>query len=290
MTALARDTVRRGKTLAGVLTALMFAMPLAAATRTYQGSMVALNTSGYVVKASADPTLRIIGVDEAGADNSAGSAGDVTCTPTRGAFYFVNSASTDAITDSDLGRYAFVVDDNTVARTSAYGARPVAGRILGVDDFGVLVEVGAGLEGSATEDFLVLANEDLSAKQFFAVDLANSSGVAKAAAISAAGQRAVGILQNAPTSGAVAVIRALGRITKMISGGSVTAADTVGLTSAGKAKTAVKGRTDTSDSGGATDPLIGSHTLGVALVSGASDGDAIQVLLCPICAAPTTAA
>lgn len=282
MTALARDTIRRSQTLGGVLAALMFAMPLAAATRTYQGSMVALNTSGYVVKASADPTLRIIGVDEVGADNSSGSAGDVTCTPTRGAFYFANSSSTDAITDSDLGRYAYVVDDNTVARTSAYGARPVAGRILGVDDFGVLVEVGAGLDGSATEDFLVLAGADLSAKQYYGVDLVNSSGVAKATAISAAGQRCIGILQNAPASGAVAIVRSLGRVTRMISGGSVTAAENVGVTSAGKAKTAVDARVDTSDSGGANDPLKGSNAIGIALISGATDGDAINVLLLPL--------
>lgn len=282
MTALAANYSRKSQTLSGVLIAVLFAMPVAASTRVYQGSMVALNTSGYLVKASADPTLRIVGVSEDEVNNSSGSAGDLTCKPQRGAYYFANSSSTDAITDSDLGRYAYVVDDNTVARTSAYGARPTAGRILGVDGNGVLVEVGAGLDGSATEDFLVLAGADLSAKQYYGVDLVNSSGVAKATAISAAGQRCVGILQNAPTSGAVAIVRTLGKITRMISGGSVTAAENVGVTSAGKAKTAVDARVDTSDAGATDDPLKGSTAIGVALVSGATDGDAINVLLLPL--------
>lgn len=282
MTALSANYSRKCQTLTGVLLATLLAMPVAASTHVYQGSMVGLNTSGYLVKASADPTLRIVGVSESDVDNSSGAAGDLTCVPKRGPYYFANSSSTDAITDADLGRYAFVVDDATVARTSAYGARPVAGRILGVDGNGVLIEVGAGLDGSATEDFLVIAGADLSTKQYLGMDLTNSSGVAKAVACSAAGQRCVGVLQNAPASGAVAIIRTLGKVTRMISGGSVTAAENVGVTSAGKAKTAVDARVDTSDAGGANDPLKGSNSIGVALISGATDGDAINVLLLPL--------
>lgn len=287
MTALSRSISRKGQTLQTVL-AKMFAMPVAASTRIYLGALVALDTSGTLVNASANAAHRVVGVYHDGTEdvnNSSGAAGDLTCAPTRGAFYFANSSSVDAITDGDLGRACFVVDNNTVARTSAYGARPVAGRVLGVDADGVLVEVGTGMDPQADCDLFVLANADLSALQFYAVDLVNSSGSAKAAAISAAGQRVVGILQNAPASGAVAVIRPLGcgRVSKMIVGGSVTSAASIAVTSAGKAKTAVPGTVSGSN-------VVASNLAGVALISGASDGDTIQVLLSAQGIAPTTAA
>ncbi len=292
MTALTRNITRKHQ-LAVALLSPLFAMPVLAAATIYAGALVALTPAGYLTNASADASLRPVGVWNGGevVDNSAGSSGAQTCVPTRGAFYFTNSSSVDAITDADLGRPAYVVDNNTVARTSAYGARPVAGRVVGVDASGVLVEVGTGVTG-VEEDLLVLANEDLSAKQFYGMDLANASGVAKAVTCSAAGQRCVGFLQNAPASGAVAVIRTIAppRFSKAVSGGSVTAADSIAMTSAGKVKTAVKGRTDTSDGGGAVDPLLGSNVCGIALVSGATDGDSITVLLLPQGAIPTTAA
>jgi len=298
MTALTRNIVRKkqgGLGGGGAFVALLAALPVLATAKLYTGALLALTPAGYVTNASADASLRVVGVYEDGVtevDNTSGSNGDLTCKPTRGAFYFANSSSTDAVVDGDTGRACYVVDNNTVARTSAYGARPVAGRVLGVDDSGVLVEVGPACDPQADCDLLVLASEDLSAKQFYAVDLANASGVAKALAISAAGQRVVGILQNAPASGAVAIVRPLGcgRTSKMISGGSVTAGESLGVTSAGKAKTIVKGKVDTSDAGGASDPVIGSNAAGIALVSGATDLDVIQVLLSAQGAVPTTAA
>lgn len=291
MTALSRNVVRKRNNI-GACDPL-FAMPVLASTTIYAGAMVALTPAGYLTNASADASLRVVGVYNGSeeVDNSAGSSGDLTAVPERAAFYFANSSSTDAIVDADLGRPCYVVDNNTVARTSAYGVRPVAGRVVGVDTSGVLVEVGSGLADFA-DDLLVIAGEDLSAKQFLGMDLSNSSGVAKAVTCSAAGQRCVGVLQNAPASAAVAIVRTLSspRMTKMVSGGSVTAADSLAVTSAGKAKPAVKGRTDTSDAGGATDPLIGSNVVGIAMISGASDGDVISVLLVAQGCLPTTAA
>lgn len=293
MTALTRNISRKHQ-LAVALLAPLFAMPVAASTRIYLGALTALTPAGYLVNASADASLRVVGVyqdGDADVNNSAGAAGDLTCKPSRGAFYFTNSGTTDAITDADLGRPCYVVDNNTVARTSAYGARPVAGKVIGVDALGVLVEVGAGVTG-VEEDLLVLANADLSSSQYLGIDLANASGVAKAVVVSAAGQRCVGFLQNAPASGAVAIVRTIAppRFSKAVSGGSVTAADSIAMTSAGKVKTAVKGRTDTSDAGAAVDALLGSNVCGIALVSGASDNDSITVLLLPQGAIPTTAA
>lgn len=290
MTALTRNVSRRAQIAAGVLIAHLALMPVAAATHIYQGAAVALTASGYLTNASADPSLRVVGLAEDEADNTNGSAGDLSIKPRRGAHYFANSSTTDAVTDTDVGRACYVVDNNTVARTSAAGLRPVMGRVLLVDDAGVLVELG--VDDTQTElDLMLLANEDLSSKQFHFVDLTNSSGTAAVVACSAAGQRVAGVLQNAPASGAVAIIRPIGcgRTTKVISGGSVTAGDTLGSTAAGRAKTAVKAKVDTSDGGSASDPVIASKAAGIALTSGATNGDAMYAVLSAIGAEVTTA-
>ena len=287
MTALTRNVTRPAQST-HVLLAALFAMPVLAAAKVYLGAMVGITPAGYLTNATADASLRIVGVYQDGTDsvdNTSGASGDLTLVPTRGAFYMANSSSTDAIVDADIGRACYVVDNNTVARTSNYGARPVAGRVIGVDSAGVLVEIGPGMDPQADCDLLVLASADLSAIQFYGVDLANSSGSAKALAISAAGQRCVGILQNAPASGAVAIIRPLGcgRMSKMISGGSVTSAQSLGCTSTGKAKAAAATSVSSTT-------VVASNLCGVAMISGSSDGDVIQVLLIAQGIAPTTAA
>ena len=292
MTALTRNITRKSQTAGGVLLSVLFAMPVAAATTIYQGSLLALNQSGYLVKASADASLRVVGVSEDKVDNSAGAAGDLTCKPVRGAWYFANSSTTDAVIDADLGRPCYVVDDNTVARTNGNGARPMAGIVVGVDADGVLVEVGTSVDRDAADDFLVLANASLTTKQFHFVYLVNSSDVPKAAYVAAAGGRPDGILQNAPDSGAVAVIRPCGsgKCSKLIAGGVVTCGDAVASKNDGRAKTAVAGTV----AGGAGDPandaLVGSYAGGVAMATSANDGDVIYVRLTLTGAIPTTAA
>lgn len=65
-----------------------------------------------------------------------------------GCFNFKNSAGADAIALADVGREAFIVDDETVARTSGNGLRAPAGRIVDVDADGVWIDIGEpGLTG-----------------------------------------------------------------------------------------------------------------------------------------------
>lgn len=133
MTALstARDTQRRdGQQLN---------LPMSA-SKVWEGSIVALNSSGYATKGAVATTLRAAGVAEETVDNSAGSAGDKTINVKRGTFKFANSASTDQITLADYGKACYIVDDQTVAKTDGSSARSVAGTIRGVDTDGVWVE------------------------------------------------------------------------------------------------------------------------------------------------------
>lgn len=107
----------------------------------YQGALIAVNTSGYVAPASADPTLKVIGWSRGRVDNSAGAAGALRVPYCRKPIRCVNSSGADAITNAHVGEYCYVVDDQTVALTSGGGDRPVAGRVRHVDSTaGVLVE------------------------------------------------------------------------------------------------------------------------------------------------------
>ena len=110
------------------------------ASKIFAGTMAQKNATGYGVKASATIANTTLGVAEAQADNSSGASGDIRVNVRRNVVgVFGNSASGDAITIADIGASCYVVDDQTVAKTDNSGARPVAGKIVDVDTFGVHV-------------------------------------------------------------------------------------------------------------------------------------------------------
>lgn len=135
MTALAKDrnTPRRD--------GIQFHDPVAASTTIYAGSLVCLNASGYAVPGSTATTLKARGVAQEQVDNSAGAAGAQEIETRRGVFPFANSSSTDQITRADIGSTAYIVDDQTVAKTNGTSTRSVAGIVRDVDDAGVWVEI-----------------------------------------------------------------------------------------------------------------------------------------------------
>ena len=128
-----RNTVRRD--------GVQYSDPVAASTRIYAGALVCINASGYAVPGSTATTLKARGVAQEQVDNSSGAAGDKRVETRRGVFPFANSASTDEITRADIGNSAYIVDDQTVAKTHATNTRSVAGVIRDVDSDGVWIEI-----------------------------------------------------------------------------------------------------------------------------------------------------
>lgn len=130
----------------------------------------------------------------------------------------------------------------------------------------------------------MLAGADLSTKQFYFVkDDGNGLVV-----LCGAGEQALGVLQNAPASGEACDVAILG-VTKVVCSGALSAGADIASDASGKAKAAVKGKTDTSDAGAAADALLGSYVLGSLLrdVGGATEYGTF--LLRPTGAVPTTA-
>lgn len=115
-------------------------LPVAASKLIYAGAIVARDSSGNATPGATATTLLGMGRAEVRADNSTGSAGDITVDVRRGVFRFANSAAADAITRAEIGTSCYIVDDQTVAKTSGSSTRSVAGTVFDVDSDGVWVK------------------------------------------------------------------------------------------------------------------------------------------------------
>jgi hypothetical protein len=118
----------------------IFEYPVKAATKIYAGALVVLD-AGKAKGGAAATGLIAVGRAEEQVDNSDGSDGDLTVKVRRGTFRYANSASTDAITMSEVGKTVYIVDDQTVAKTDGSSARSAAGICRFVDSAGVWVEI-----------------------------------------------------------------------------------------------------------------------------------------------------
>ena len=121
----------------------MYGVPVKAATVIYAGALV-VGDAGYAAPGRAALNLVALGRCERLADNSTGAAGDITATVRRGIFRFKNSSAGDLIAQGDCFSDCYIVDDETVAKTSASSTRSRAGKVVAVDSSGVWVQIGVG--------------------------------------------------------------------------------------------------------------------------------------------------
>lgn len=107
--------------------------PIAASTKVYKGSLVCLNSGGYLVPGDQSAALVAVGMCDQDYDNSSGgnAAAQIECI--QGVFRWDNGNS---ITLSSVGSLLWVVDDHTVSSSSS-GATAAAGTCYAVDSIGV---------------------------------------------------------------------------------------------------------------------------------------------------------
>ena len=116
--------------------------PVKGATRLFAGSIVCIDATGFAVKGATSATLKAVGRAEEAVDNTLGADGALRVPVGSGVFRYANSAAADLITLADVDAACFIVDDQTVAKTSATATRSQAGIIRDVDAGGVWVEIG----------------------------------------------------------------------------------------------------------------------------------------------------
>lgn len=113
--------------------------PVNGATTIFAGALVCLDATGFLVPGSTATGLVARGRAEEHVVND-GADGDEVCRTRPGRFRWSNSAAADAITRAEIGDPAYIVDDQTVAKTNGGATRSVAGTIRDVDAQGVWVE------------------------------------------------------------------------------------------------------------------------------------------------------
>lgn len=111
-----------------------------AATTYYGGALAMIDSNGRVRVGATATGMRGIGRVAQFVDNSGGANDAVKVDVDAGTFRYGNSASSDEITQADIGGDCYIVDDQTVAKTDGSSSRSVAGKIIDVDSLGVWVE------------------------------------------------------------------------------------------------------------------------------------------------------
>lgn len=118
----------------------VIAVPVAANVKCYAGGLGVANASGFAAPGSVATTLTYLGRFEETVDNTGGANGAKTVQIRRKkAFKFKNYA-TDLVTQAELGKTCYIVDDETVAKTNGTSTRSAAGKVVGIDSDGVWVE------------------------------------------------------------------------------------------------------------------------------------------------------
>lgn len=118
-----------------------FDFPIAANTKVWAGGLGCIDgTNKRLVPGSTATGLIAVGRIRDSYDNTGGAAAAVRLAAESGIFRWNNSSAGDAITQADVGGTAYIVDDQTVAKTDGTGTRSAAGKIVDVDSVGVWVE------------------------------------------------------------------------------------------------------------------------------------------------------
>jgi len=115
-------------------------VPVAAGVKIYAGAQVAANATGYATPGAVATTLTYLGRAEEFVDNTGGADGAKVVLVRRGkAFQFKNHGA-DPVTQTSLGKVAYIVDDETVAATNGGNTRSPSGKVVQIDAGGVWVQ------------------------------------------------------------------------------------------------------------------------------------------------------
>lgn len=104
---------------------------VAANTQIFLGALACLNAAGDLVPGATATTLIAIGRAEQTVKGSA-TAGEVPCEVRAGVYRWANSAAGDLITKTEIGKDVYIVDDQTVAKTSGGATRSIAGKVVSI--------------------------------------------------------------------------------------------------------------------------------------------------------------
>lgn len=115
-----------------------FADPVKASAVIYMGALVALDATGFAVRAATAVGLKARGVATQDAVNTGGADGALMVAVEKGVFAFRNDGS---INRTHIEGTAYIVDDNVVSATDGGSTRSAAGKIVDIADGDVWVHI-----------------------------------------------------------------------------------------------------------------------------------------------------
>lgn len=117
----------------------LISAPVAAAATCYAGGLAVANATGYAAPGSTAAGLTYLGRFEETVDNSAGGDGAQSVMIRRGKAFRWQNSGVDPVTQGDLGKTCYIVDDETVAATDGGATRSAAGKVVGIEADGIWV-------------------------------------------------------------------------------------------------------------------------------------------------------
>jgi hypothetical protein len=135
---------------------ILFSYPVKANAKIYQGAIVCLDSTGYAVPASTATGLLAVGFARESQDATGLASGAIRIEVEEAIVGMSNSGGGDTITFTELGELVYLVDDQTVAKTSAGGTRSVAGIARMIEGGLIFVEFSNSI--SADGDLLIANN------------------------------------------------------------------------------------------------------------------------------------
>lgn len=121
---------------------VLYDYQIAANVKVFAGAIAVLDgTTGLAKAASTATGLRTAGIFAKTYDNTGGAAKAFRVAVHGGCFLMNNSTSGDLITEADVGKTVYLVDDQTVAKTDGDGTRSAAGMVQDVTPSGVFVHL-----------------------------------------------------------------------------------------------------------------------------------------------------
>lgn len=115
-------------------------VPLAAGSKVFYGTLVAVNAAGLGVPGMASPDLTYVGAAEATVDNTDGADGTQSVKVRRSWPHAMKWVNDGSINQAHFMKTAYIVDNCSVGATDGVGTRSAAGTIVGVESDGVWVQ------------------------------------------------------------------------------------------------------------------------------------------------------
>lgn len=118
----------------------ILSMPVAASVKIFAGGILCLNASGFATPGATAANLTYFGRAEETVDNLAGVDGAKFVQVRRKKAFKWANLDGDLVTQADVGKTVYIVDDQTVARSSGGDTRSPSGKVMGVSTDGVWIE------------------------------------------------------------------------------------------------------------------------------------------------------